>query len=515
MALEQPNRFDNLSRSHHSRDFAAGRGARSQILRAKPLVPSLMTRVPGRYRSAGASPSLQTRHAGVGTADEKRAALAHALTSISIFLLVLLVTLSPEAKAVPSFTRQTGLQCNVCHSNPPELTAFGRKFKLEAYTLTKSDATIEDQDKDLKLNRYVPISIMVLLSNTTTDVHVPNAQNSTAGFPQAISLFLAGEIAPHLGGLVQVTYSGESDHFSLDNTDIRYARHTTLGSKDLLYGLTLNNSPSVGDVWNSTPSWRYPFLSSGSAPTPSVQPIIAGALAQDVAGLGAYSLWNNHLYAGFSLYRSAHLGGPQPLTGKDFSYNIHGVAPYWRLAWQQTWGLNYLEVGTYGIYVSSVPGGITGKRDRYADPAVDLQYERPFGVDLLTVHATYIHEISHLDATFAAGGAAESSHRLNRFRADANYHLRSRYTFSLAGFSTTGSGDRILFAPAPVTGSAVGSPNSRGYIGQAGFWPKQNIELSVGYTGYTKFNGASHNYDGSGRNASANNAVYVALWLNF
>ena len=85
-----------------------------------------------------------------------------------------------------------------------------------------------------------------------------------------------------------------------------------------------------------------------------------------------------------------------PLTGTDFTYNIQGVAPYWRLAWQQTWGLNYLEVGTYGIYVSSVPGGVAGRRDTYADPSVDLQYERPFGVDLLTAHATYTHESSHL-----------------------------------------------------------------------------------------------------------------------
>ncbi len=362
LALEQSICLDPLSRSPLARDLAADRGARSEILKVRPSVPSLMTPVPDRYRRAGASLFLQTRDAGV--ADAKRAALARALTNIGIVLLVLVVTLSPEAKAVPSFTRQTGLQCNVCHSNPPELTAFGRKFKLEGYTLTKPDTTIEDQDKDLKLNRYVPISIMLLFSNTTTDTRVPNAQNTTAGFPQALSLFLAGEISPHLGGLVQVTYSGESDHFSLDNTDIRYAKHTTLGSKDLLYGLTLNNSPSVGDVWNSTPSWRYPFLSSGSAPTPSAQPLIAGALAQDVAGLGAYTLWNNHLYAGFSLYRSAHLGGPQPLTGKDFAYNIHGVAPYWRIAWQQTWGLNYLEVGTYGIYVSSFPGGVTGKRDQ-------------------------------------------------------------------------------------------------------------------------------------------------------
>ncbi len=285
----------------------------------------------------------------------KRARFACTLTS-GVLVLGLIVSLSPGMQAVPSFSRQTGLRCNVCHSNPPELTAFGRKFKLEGYTLTnkKADTTIED--KDLKLNRYFPLSVMLLLSDSATNKSVPGAQNDTAGFPQQLSLFLAGEISPHLGGMVQGTYDHPSDHFTLDNTDIRYANHTTLGSKDLLYGITLNNSPTVEDVWNSTPSWGYPWLSSESAPSPSAGPIIAGALAQDVAGLGAYTMWNDHLYAGVTVYRSEHAGGPQPVTGTGFGINIHGVAPYWRLAWQQSWGLNYLEFGTYGIYVSSIPG---------------------------------------------------------------------------------------------------------------------------------------------------------------
>ncbi len=437
-------------------------------------------------------------------------------TSMSgLVFLVVMVSLCPDAKAVPSFARQTGLTCKVCHSNPPELTAFGRKFKLEGYTLTdkKPDTTIEE--KDLKMSRYFPLSVMLLLSDTAAHTAVPGAQNGNAEFPQALSLFFAGEISPHLGAMVQATYSQQSDRITLDNTDIRYARHTTLGSKDLLYGFTLNNSPTVEDVWNSTPSWGYPWLSPDNAPSPGAGPLIAGGLAQDVAGAGAYTMWDNHLYAGLTLYRSAHAGGPQPPTGTDFAFNIRGVAPYWRLAWQETWGVNYLEVGTYGIYVSSVPGGVNGIRDTYTDPAIDLQYERPFGVNLLTLHAAYIHERSSLDGTFAAGGATLPKHALNTVRADATYHLRSRYTFTLEGFSTTGTADPILFAPAPVTGSALGSPNSSGFIGQVGFWPTQNIELSAAYTGYGKFNGASHNYDGAGRNASANNSLYVALWLNF
>lgn len=432
-----------------------------------------------------------------------------------LVLLAFILSSGTDTQAVPSFSRQTGLKCNVCHSNPPELTAFGRKFKLDGYTLTDKKADTSIEDKDLKISRYFPLSVMLLLSDSATNKSVPDKQNGTAGFPQALSLFLAGEISPHLGGMVQGTYSHQSDHFTLDNTDIRYANHSTLASKDLLYGITLNNNPTVEDVWNSTPTWGYPWLSPNNAPSPSVRPLIVGALAQDVAGVGAYTMWNNHLYAGLTVYRSEHLGGPQPVTGTNFPINIHGVAPYWRLAWQQTWGLNYLEVGTYGIYVSSVPNGVTGIRDTYADPSIDLQYERPFGVNLLTVHTTYIHEISNLDATFAAAGAAAPSHHLNTFRADATYHLRSRYTFTAAGFSTTGTADPILFAPAPVTGSLLGSPNSSGFIGQVGFWPKQNIELSAAYTAYTKFNGASQNYDGSGRNASANNSIYIALWLNF
>jgi hypothetical protein len=446
----------------------------------------------------------------------KRARSSVALFCSLVFL-TLIVSLCPDIRAVPSFSRQTGLACNVCHSNPPELTSFGRTFKLNGYTLTDTTPGGTIEAKDLKISKYFPLSVMLLLSDTSVDTHVPGTQNTSAEFPQTFSLFLAGEFAPHFGGQVQATYSHQSDHFTLDNTDLRYANHTKLHSKDLLYGITLNNAPTVEDVWNSTPIWGYPWLSPNSPPSPGARPIILGALAQDVAGVGAYTMWNDHLYAGVTVYRSEHIAGPQFPTGTNpnFAFNIHGVAPYWRLAWQQTWGLNYFEVGTYGIHVSSVPGAVSGIRDSYTDPSVDLQYERPLGVNLLTAHLSYTHEISDLQATFAAAGADKASHHLNTLRADANFHIHSRYLFTLAGFSTTGNSDAILFAPAPVTGSATNSPNSSGYITQFGYWPMQNIEISGAYTGYTKFNGATHNYDGSGRDASANNSIYIALWLNF
>lgn len=447
----------------------------------------------------------------------KRARLFCKQMAVIVFLVyaVFMVFLCSPTQAVPSFTRQTGLKCNVCHSNPPELTAFGRKFKLEGYTLVDPQPDLTIVDKDLKIRRDFPLSVMLVLSGSHTRTDVAGVQNDNVEFPQALSVFLAGQVASRLGGMTQVTYSHDADRFSLDNTDIRYATHTTLGTHDVLYGLTLNNSPTVEDVWNSTPSWGFPWLSSNTAPSPGAQPLEFGALAQDVAGLGAYTLWNEHLYAAFTVYRSEHAGGAQPADGRGFQFNIHGVAPYWRLAWQQTWGLNYLEVGTHGLYVSSIPDTIAGLHDAYRAPAFDLQYERPFGVNLLSAHALYVRERSQLDATMAAGGAATSGHDLNTLRADATLHLRSRYVVTLGGFSTTGTADSILFAAAPVSGSRSGSPNSSGWMAQAGYWPVENVELSVAYTAYATFNGARHDYDGLGRSASANNSVYVALWLNF
>jgi hypothetical protein len=69
------------------------------------------------------------------------------LGPLVLSLLSVVLTCS-KAMAVPSYARQTGLACNVCHNNPPELTAFGRKFKLNAYTLTdlKTEAPIEGKD---------------------------------------------------------------------------------------------------------------------------------------------------------------------------------------------------------------------------------------------------------------------------------------------------------------------------------------------------------------------------------
>jgi hypothetical protein len=436
-------------------------------------------------------------------------------------LCVTLIAVPRRADAVPSFSRQTGLACSSCHTNPPELTPLGRIFKVNGYTMQglKSITSPSGKDKTgLSLLSFLPLSAQIEISDTGLQTKEPDTQNWRLSVPQDASLFLAGAYASHLGAFVQVTYNSQDDHFTWDNTDIRYANTGHFHGKSVVYGVDINNNPSVEDLWNDTPAWGFPWINSPSAPGTAASALIDGQLAQDVAGVGIYAMWNNHLYVAGTAYTSAHLGQPLPNMGTGSQFNIQDVAPYWRAAWQQSFGNNYLEFGGYGMHVSSTPQSVSGPTDDYTDVAADAQWERVLPMlanDLLTIHGTYIHESSNLNATFASGGASLVGHGLNTFRVNGEYHFGYRITPSFGYFGTTGTGDALLYAPAALIGSRTGSPESQGFVANLTYWPVQNVRLALQYTAYTKFNGASSNYDGMGRNASDNNSLYLHLGIIF
>ena len=59
------------------------------------------------------------------------------LFAAAVFVITNTLTngLVPEAKALPSFARQTGQPCGTCHTDFPFLTPYGRRFKLLGYTV--------------------------------------------------------------------------------------------------------------------------------------------------------------------------------------------------------------------------------------------------------------------------------------------------------------------------------------------------------------------------------------------
>jgi hypothetical protein len=162
---------------------------------------------------------------------------------------------------------------------------------------------------------------------------------------------------------------------------------------------------------------------------------------------------------------------------------------------------------------SAIPDGTLTAAD--LSHIADAQFVRTFGTNSLTVGATWIHETQALNASFASGAAVAASHHLDTYRARGTYRYGQLGALSVAPFLTTGDADALLYASAAVTGSASGRPNSSGIVAQADLMPWQNVRLSAQYTAYTKFNGGTSNYDGSGRNASHNNTLYLSLWLMY
>jgi hypothetical protein len=421
---------------------------------------------------------------------------------------------------VPSFSRQTGLACSACHYQFPQLTPFGRVFKLNGYTITSLSTIGQPDDttltKSLTMAPIPPIAAMLVAALTQTAKAQPGAQNATVGFPQELSLFVAGQITPHIGMFTQFTYTAADAAIGIDNVDLRWAKHSSISNRDLLIGLTLNNNPTVQDVWNTTPAWTFPFMGSAAATSPAASTLIDGALRQQVAGLGAYSLYDNMLYTEVSAYRSAPQGAKEPLDGTATNVT-KGVIPYWRVALEHSWPSTYGMIGTYGFAARIYPEGVTGPTNNYTDAAIDAQIEHRAKIGMWIGRAAFIHESQTLSAFLAAAPAeaANLHENLSTLRTNLTLEPSLRYALTAGYFQTTGTSDAIIFAPADVTGSRTGSPNSRGMIGELVVNPWQNTRFGLQYVAYTLFNGASSDYDAAGRRAADNNSLFLYFWLAF
>ena len=465
----------------------------------------------------------------------------------------LLAAFATPAAAVPSYARQTGLACEACHTVFPELTPFGRRFKLNGYIINNrreiNDETAESR-KNLALSFFSPVSAMVVASYTHTAKAAPDsngvgkAQNGTAEFPEQLSLFYAGEITPHIGSFIQLTYDPGSGAIGMDNTDIRYANSAMLDDGNKVnWGITLNNNPTVQDLWDTVPAWYNPYMTSADAQTPEAASLIDQTLAGNIAGLTAYAMLNDTWYAEVGVYTSAPqgVGGPYDTAADTL---ISGGAPYWRLAGEWDWGANSFEVGTYGMAAQTRIAGScdslsqlqdsagnpvnvyttvsgpcqslsNGPTDDYVDLALDTQYQYIRGRNIVTAAATWIHENATLNSTASAYNLANGtsivahSRTLDTARGSVSYYYDRTIGGSIQFFDITGNANPLVYD------SANGKPDSNGVTLEADYLPWLNTKLGLAYTMYGKFNGASHNYDGMGTNASDNDTLYAYLWLAF
>jgi hypothetical protein len=122
----------------------------------------------------------------------------------------------------------------------------------------------------------------------------------------------------------------------------------------------------------------------------------------------------------------------------------------------------------------------------------------------------------------------------NLLRAKLTYVYRATYGGSVGFFNLTGSTntanqssgyspDTLTITSDPtaavpstrVYGNLTGNPATRGMTFEAFWTPIQYVRLGAQYTMYSRYNGASNNYDGFGRNAKDNNSLFLYMWAAY
>jgi hypothetical protein len=427
--------------------------------------------------------------------------------------------------ALPSFARQLNMQCIACHTEYPLLNEFGRQFKLTGYTLAAGSFSLP------------PIAVMLQPSFTQTQSGqvggaAPGfAPNSNFALTQA-SIFYAGRlfgpyssdlfgteggaIADKFGIFSQTTYDGVGKAWSWDNTELRFADTGTWGRQSVVYGIYLNNNPTMQDPWNSTPAWGFPFSGSGLAPTPAASPMITGALAGQVGGLGAYVMVADSFYLDIGGYRT--LGAQfQRSVGVDPTgeTQVTGLAPYWRVAFEKSTDSSTWELGAFGMEADSYPGrDPSAGKDQTTDIGIDSQYQYSTEKSDITVMASAIYEHNSWNASQTLGTTTNATDTLFNEKLTLDYLYDKTYGGAVQVFNVNGSLDPLLYS-----GSASGSADSNGYIfqlnwmpfnkgGGPAFWPKSNVKFSMQYIVYSHF-------DGTTQGASANNTLYLEAWIMF
>jgi hypothetical protein len=469
----------------------------------------------------------------------------------ALFALFLFGVSLDYAQALPLFSRQTGQNCVACHAGGqyPELTPYGRYFKLTAYTLGK--------------RTDIPVSIQFVGgAATSTNGNNGTGQVNQSGKLEPNYLFLnvGGKITDNIGAFSQWYYaideqvSGNGNipnqnQFAADIQDWRYADHyvgdSTDTIKDFIWGASLNNFAGSTDVWNSSPMWMYPYMGSTRNYSTYGLPFNTRLSAYTVhnPGYGVYGYVNRNFYGEVNLYQS---GGSGPLSWMTYPQSnsnpnnppvyLQGLNPYFRFAYQSdehaghNWMIGFLgaNINQYSscntvansasndIYRGVAPNcsgpvnspALSAGTVKYQDRAIDSQYQYLMDPHTVTAQLRYTKEnISDPMGILYSN----PNNKTNSFMSKVSYVYNATYGAAIGFQNITGTADSY-YGTNQATGATL-NPNSTVWIPSIWYQPLQNMRLTYQYTAFTKYNGGTINYNGSGTNASANNASWLYLWL--
>lgn len=430
------------------------------------------------------------------------------LLATLLLLSIAVIVVSPDTSAMPSFSRQTGQACSVCHTQSfgPNLTPFGRDFKLGGYTMGGGSGTAA---------KLPALSGMVMGSFTNTQKDQPDgtlrpSYSGNNNFTlDEVSVFYAGRIYGKVGAFSQLTYNGYDQKFEMDNTDIRFADQLDVGDTPITVGVSLNNNPTVQDLWNTTPVWGFPYTGSAVQPGVGAGPLIDGALGSQVGGATAYTMIDNLVYLEAGAYGSFSSSTQSSFgIARADRVSLDGPAPYWRAALQKDWKGHFFSLGHYGMSADVVPGRDKSNGvDHYTDVAVDATYQYMANPKhIYEAKTAYIYEDQKIATNASSSRTYLATYKLNlAYTFDQTYGLTFAYNKINGSYTVDDAGDLIRPNSQYYTAELVYVPfgKSTSYLN-----PWLNLRTSLQYIGYSQANGTN-------TDAQFNNTFMVNAWLAF
>ena len=253
---------------------------------------------------------------------------------------------SAPALAVPAYAEQTGQPCTACHVGGfgPQLTPFGRTFKMEGYTMRAGDAFT------------LPVSAMAVASY----IHTSDRSGARAALspPTTISRSIrraclwraASAIISAASRNGPMTALGRA--FSWDNIDLRATTHETVDG----HGCAAGREPHQ----QSRASGRSVehACRHGAFPIPIPIWCRRRVPAQcSMAGLRKARLASAPMRIGIrpSIPKRDSTGRRATISCAPWGrippmwMCINGAAPYLRVAYQKDYGDQNFEIGAFGI----------------------------------------------------------------------------------------------------------------------------------------------------------------------
>jgi hypothetical protein len=455
----------------------------------------------------------------------------------ALFSAVLIDGSLQQAKAVPSFAAQTGQPCQTCHIGAlgPQLTPYGRNFKIKGYTLTGGTGLASQ----VHIAAWVQSEFSSYQKDLPKSGVTPDFDNNNNAFVNAVSLFYSGRITDHVGVFLQGTYDNVAKAFAQDNSEVRVVGATTALGHTLDYGFSFNNAPGWSDPYNSNYLWGYSFISNGVAPAPNAAPILGGAVQDNSLGIVGYAWIDQHIYVDLGGYQSQP-PTYQKLFGEAYGPgSATGLEPWGSLTYAWFWGNNNAHLGGHYFYGRYNPTTDVRSSDgRFGHNSYeDFMFSNGYQfigddfINVVTVDGFLDYEHQKLNGSSSILSPYYSSSKVNNdlseFKEWATYYYKETYGATIAYDKLWGNRNQLLYNTGAddSTGSLKGSPNSTSWTVEAdwvpfgkedSFWrPFINWKLGLQYTLYTQFNGSGKNYDGYGRAASDNNTLFLFLWTVF